>query len=116
MKPTMSKDGALRFNLRPVFRVGADELREAFCCEFASRHWEVANSDNVAMAIESELRKYASRKAILELATEALVDEGNSHYWTWAEENREEFVRQLREQVRVLVEKKFPDLKKGVIS
>jgi hypothetical protein len=109
MKATPSKDGAMRFTIRVEHRMGAEDIVDAFCFRFMRDHYE-HNVPNPAMQIESALKAYRSRKAIMDVVLRTLHDEGST-YWTWHEQHPESYCDILREQVRVLVAKKFPELK-----
>jgi hypothetical protein len=110
MKATQSKDGTLRFNVPVSVRVGKDELINALCWQVLKDHWtDIQGCDNKAMAFESCLRGLRSRKAVFEAVRRAVLSDG-VNYWAWSDELKSEDADKLREQVRVIVSKKFPEL------
>lgn len=103
MKPTMSKDGLLRFNLRIVARIGRYELinivaRKLSRCEF----------DEVGQLIDPP--KFTRRLQVLDLARETIGDVGDGYdYWAdslWA--GRAEGIRDMAEKI---VDRLFPELR-----
>ena len=108
MKATPSKDGEMRFGVTIKRRVGLDEIVDALGWNLIRSDRDWFNTDNKAMAVESELKAYRSRKKTLDATIKAYLHDGES-VWVWADDCS--FSEIVREQARVLVLKKFPELK-----
>lgn len=110
MKPTQSMDGKMRLNIKVNFRMGLDEMVDAFCNQFCRDQDQLDESGNLAMKIESKLKLYNSKRQILRLVNFALWRDGSA-YWVWSDDKTGKFANTLREQVKVMIAKKFKDLK-----
>ncbi len=110
MKATSSKDGAMRFTVKVPYRIGIEDLINAIGWSINNGRIVSDNAENLAMNVESALKQFGSRKAIFSAVTEACQSEGEN-YWTWSDSYSERASVQIREQARVLILKKFPDLK-----
>lgn len=110
MKATQSKDGEMRFTLKIAHRVSSDDLINAIGWKIMREYFPI-ESENKAMAVETILKQFGSRKAILVAVEESIRSEGDS-VWTWSDNFTAETAGIIREQGRVLVAKKFPELKK----
>ncbi len=109
MKATISKDGQMRLTLRVVHRVDADDIIDALGWKLM-RDVDFSECDNKAMRVEAELKLYKSRAALLKVTMESLHDEGSA-VWVWSDDGDDKVIHAIREQGRVLVHKKFPELK-----
>lgn len=111
MKATMSQDGEMRFTLNVKVRVGRLDLMNALCWRVVRTYWDDAlcNAENKSLAIESCLRGLKSRKAVFSAVQDAVTSDGNN-YWTWSDDVTDETAAKLNEQVRVIVERLFPEL------
>ena len=110
MKATPSKDGKMRFTVRIPFRIGLEGLIEGLGWTLR-RDADLDTTDNKAMAIESALKKFKSRKAIIDAAICSIKHEGDA-VWTWSDDCP--YSNEIIEQARVLVLKKFPELKTSI--
>ena len=108
MKATMSKDGVMRFDVRMTRRIGLDAMIEGIGWSLMRSDRDWSESENKAMAVESELKAFRSRKKIMDAATKAIYHDGDA-VWTWADDCS--FSEIIREQARVLIFKKFPELR-----
>lgn len=108
MKATLSRDGNMRLTVTIKHRVCVDDLVNGIGWKIVRER--TSFNGNVAMIIESELRAFKSRRAILIAFKEATLSEGNA-IWAWSDGFDIEVCKQLREQARVLVLRKFPQLK-----
>ena len=109
MKATLSKDGQMRFTIRVAHRISTDDIVDALGWHFKTQMVIDPDCKNIAMAVERGLKPFKSRKALLKLLTQALSREGDS-MWAWSDGMKEE-AEKIREQGRVLVLRKFPELK-----
>lgn len=110
MKPTLSVDGKLRYNLTLRTRVNAEDIINGLCLILLREH-DAGYSENVAMKTERILKEfYWSKAKILKAAGDAILRDGNAT-WAWSDDVTEKTANTIREQVRVLVDRKFPELK-----
>lgn len=110
MKATNSKDGQMRINFKVTYRYGVNDFVDAVACVLVMDGDPFSDTENPAMRVEAALKAFKSRKAILAAAENAIRRRGEA-VWAWTDGVNKPVVETLCEQIRVLVEKKFPELK-----
>lgn len=109
MKITPSKDGVPRGTVTIRRRCSADDLVNAIGWVVV-RDWTFYDAPNVAMRVETALALFKSKKSILNCFHRAFSSDGDT-FWTWTDGLDDITVKEIKEQVLVLVFKKFPDLR-----
>lgn len=109
MRATLSLDGLHRFTVSIRHRIGLDALIDGLGWTVVhAKGDELYAAENKAMAVEAALKAYSSRAAIMKAAIESIAHDGDS-VWVWADDCSA--ADTIREQARVLVLRKFPELK-----
>src|SRR5688572_9809955 len=112
MKATNSKDGLPRFNISIKHRIGVDDMIDGIGWKLTRDGGFLIDEPNKAMGVESALKAFKSRKAILDVTIESIRHEGDA-VWVWSDNVSADINREIREQARVLIFHKFPELRIG---
>jgi hypothetical protein len=111
MKITPSNDGEMRGRLKVAFNISLRDVVDAIVLKITSE-WNFDSADNVAMKVETALKFYSSRSKIIEDVKDAFWKNGVD-LWARVENCTSEYIiKEIEEQARILVLKKFPQFKK----